>query len=306
MSEGMNLSAGDMDTDFKASVLAAALIENGLSPFDLVIWPVGGGIRNFSKEVIGVEKWQPSDGTPEYVCIRTSREGIYDMLPEGLFHRPDPYSSTTTTDSIVDSIRRHKEEEKEARLFFLPFETEIHFLRVLSELHEYRMDKRNIYADFIRLFLPEWRILEYMDLWQANVFLQFVPFLHSARGDLSFLRKLLELILQVPVEVGTRLQKPAGAAGGGGLGELRLGVDLVAGAEFNEGEDEVWIHLGPLSAEQTTELLPGTRRDTLLHRLIGYCLPITFEVTVELLMKKEDQAFSLADNPVLGYSTFCD
>lgn len=300
----------DPDVDFKASVLAAAFIENGRSPFDLVIWPAGGGIRNFSKEVIGLEKWQPSDGTPEYLCIRTSREGIYDMLPEGLFHQPDPYSAATSTDSIIDSIRRHKQEEREARLFFLPFEAEINFLRTLSELHEYRMDKRSTYADFVRLFLPQWDILEYMELWQANIFLQLIPFLHSARGDLSFLGKLLELILRVPATAGARPQPHPASAHGTGLGEQRLGVDLVAGDRFNEGTDEVLIRLGPLTSAQINNLLPGTTRDILLNRLISYCVPAGFDVCVELNLLPEDRSFRLgpeaqgSGSPVLSYTAY--
>ncbi|TDW96798.1 type VI secretion system baseplate subunit TssG [Dinghuibacter silviterrae] len=286
--------------DFKAVVIAAALIENGVSPTDIVIRPAGGGIRNYSKDVISVKPAPEGD----YVIIQTSREGLYDMLPEGLFHRPDPYSSVTGTDSILDAIKRRKQEEKEARQFFLPFESEMYFLRIMSELFEYRVDKRNLYADLIRLFTPEWAVLEYMELWQANVFLQFVPHLHNTRGDLTFLQRLLELIFQVPVRVGLRKQRSGSFPDALPLGACRLGVDFVAGSAWDDGEDEVYIALGPLTASQATGLLPGTRDATLLDQLTRYVVPAGMDIQISLELPPSERRMDFGEAPVLNYTAY--
>lgn len=298
--------ADDWATDFKAVVLAAALIEKGVSPADLVIRPSGGGIRNYSKDVVAVEPFPAGEEGTDYVCIRTSREGLYDMLPEGLFHRPEPYSAITGTDTILEAIRRRKQEEREARLFFLPFESEMYFLRVMAELFEYRMDKRNLYADLIKLFTPQWDVLEHMELWQANIFLQFVPHLHNTRGDLTFLQRLLGLILQVPIRVGLRGQPKGSYPGAFPLGESRLGVDLAAGAAWDEAEDEVHIVLGPLTTKQATGLLPGTRGAILLDKLTTYVVPAGMNVRHELELPPEERVLDMSAGvlPVLNYTAY--
>jgi hypothetical protein len=280
--------------------MAAALIESGVVPTDIVIRPVGGGIRNYSKDVLSVTPAPDSD----YVFIQTSREGLYDMLPEGLFHRPDPYSAMTGPDTILDAIKRRKQEEKEARQFFLPFESEMYFLRIMSELFEYRVDKRNLYQDLIQLFVPEWSVMEYMELWQANVFLQFVPHLHNTRGDFSFLQRLLGLVFQVPVEIGLRKQRPGAFGSAKGLGDCRLGVDFIAGSAWDDGEDEVHIVLGPLTVSQATTLLPGTRGALLLDKLTMYVVPAGMDVEVTLELPPNEKRMDIAEGPVLNYTAY--
>ena len=101
-----------------ANLLAAELVESGFDINRLFIWPAGNSRRNFSRDVQSVEWHHLEHAHQSLLCIKTSREGLYDMLPEGLFHQPVPYSSTRSTEEIIDQIRRYKEEEQQARRFF--------------------------------------------------------------------------------------------------------------------------------------------------------------------------------------------
>lgn len=291
------MSPEEFSTDFRAVVIAAALIESGVEPADIVIRPAGGGARGYSKDVTDIRPLPAGEEGKEYVCLTTSREGIYDMLPEGVFHRPDPYSLVTGTDSILAAVRRRKQEEREARRFFLPFESEIYFLRIMSALSEYRVDKRNVYADLVRLFVPHWEVLSYMELWQANVFLEFVPHFHSKRGDFGFLQRLLSLILRVPVDV--RLRKPP-VRSSAVLGGRLLGVDMTAGSRW-EDDEEVHIVLGPLDEDQAAAFLPGGRGEILIERLAAYVVPADMEVHHRLEMAP---AVRTVQSSVLGYTSY--
>lgn len=299
----------DLSSDYKAAVLAAELIENGLPPELLFIWPVGGGVRNFSKDVIAVESFTPEQGPDELVCIKSSREGLYDMLPEGLFHQGTTYSSTANTIQMVDQIKQHRQEEKESRLFFLPFEAEINFFRTITELYENRIDKTNIYADLVNIFAPQWEIFRYLDLHQANAFLHFIPLLNEARGNLSFFENMLSLLLQLDVKVYMQPLPPSASRfeGASVLGEASLGIDLFTGQCFDEGTDEVVIELGPLTAQQAAGFLPGTANSQILQLLSGYCLPAELDVRVNLLLQKTAQQMQTGSesfNNVLGYTAF--
>lgn len=299
----------DLVSDYKAAVLAAELIENGTPPEQLFIWPTGGGLRNFSKDVIAIERFIPEQGFADLLCIKSSREGLYDMLPEGLFHQGTAYSATTNTDEIVDQIKRHRQEEKETRLFFLPFEAEINFLRIVTELYENRVDKKTSYADLVNIFRPQWEIFQYLDLHQANTFLHFIPLLNEARGNFPFFENMLSLLLQTDVQVSLQPLPPAPPAPNEGceLGMARLGVDLVAGSQFNEGADEIVIALGPLPAPDAVAFLPGSVNNTIIRLLSDYCLPADLEVRVDIQLQPAARRMDMSPgsaNNVLGYTAF--
>ncbi|RFM25605.1 type VI secretion system baseplate subunit TssG [Deminuibacter soli] len=298
----------DLHSDYKAAVLAAELIEKGVSPESLFIWPVGGGVRNFSKDVIAVEQFMPEQGD-DMICIKSSREGLYDMLPEGLFHQGTAYSTTTSIIHMVDQIKQHRQEEKETRLFFLPFEAEMNFLRIVTELYENRVDKKNTYADLVNIFRPQWEIFRYLNLQQSNAFLHFIPLLSETRGDFAFFGNMLSLLLQLDVTVRLQPQPPVAAAAGTGsrLGESALGIDLFAGKGFNDGSDEVVIEIGPLTAAQAAGFLPGTASSQVVNLLAGYCLPADLDVRVNLLLEKTAREMDMSEhshNNVLGYTAF--
>ncbi|HEY0271777.1 MAG TPA: type VI secretion system baseplate subunit TssG [Chitinophaga sp.] len=301
-------NTNNFNTDYKAAVLAAEMVEAGVDIHQLFIWPVGGGQRNFSKDILSIDWYAPLTGYKDFICIKSSREGLYDMLPEGLFHPPVPYASTRSPEEVIDQIRLHKQQEKEARQFFLPLEAELNLFRILIELQENKIDKKNIYNDLVEIFRPGWDIFALLDAQQANVFLHMIPFLHHAKGNLERLQNLAGLLLQVPIRIALR---PAGAAafdgGGCGLGESVLGVDMVSGAVFNEGDDAVEITIGPLPVAQALTFYNGTRADKILRMLVGYFVPADVDVSVKVEILPGERAMVLGEQEataVLGFSSF--
>jgi hypothetical protein len=299
----------DIASDYKAAVLAAELIETGIPADQVFIWPVGGGVRSFSKDIVSVEKYTPESGYQDLICIKSSREGLYDMLPEGLFHQHTPYASTTRATDIVDQIKQHREEEKDARRFFLPFEAEINFLRVVTEIYENRVDKKHTYEDLINIFRPQWEIFDILNLHQGNIFLHAIPLIASTRGNLSFFENLLQLLLDLPVQVyysplpAKTNPSPVACV----LGECSLGIDLFPGTAFDEGVDEIVIEFGPLTATEAVSLLPGSHNERIVQLLTRYCLPAESEVRIQLELRKEAQSLQLhkeSANDVLGHTTF--
>lgn len=299
-----SFNLNNFETDYKAPVLAAELVEAGFSPEDIFIWPSGNSRRNFAKDVLSVEWFTPEGGGKPLLCIRTSREGLYDMLPEGLFHQPVPYSSTRTTEEIIDQIRRHKQEEKEARKFFLPLEAEINLFRILIELRENKIDKKSIYDDLIRIFHSAWEIFPLLDQQQANIFLHIIPYLSETKGDMDKLASITGLLLQMPVNVSV-VPAPARMADmplkGNRAGDCTLGVDMICGESFAEGDDEVLITAGPVSAKQALQLLPGARLEKIVRWLVAYFVPAAADVRLETLIREEEKKMVLGGEGALGY-----
>lgn len=299
-----SFNLNNFDTDYKAAVLAAELVESGFDINRLFIWPSGSSRRNFSKDVLSVEWHATENGYKELLCIRSSREGLYDMLPEGLFHQPVPYTSTRSTEEIIDQIKRHKLEEKEARKFFLPLEAEINLFRILIELRENKIDKKNIYDDLIKIFHPGWEIFSLLDQQQSNIFLHMIPFLHGVKGDLEKLENLASLLLQMPVTISTEPTGPQQAGLQSRTGECLLGVDMICGDVFDEGDEALVINVGPVSAQMAMQLFPGERLEKIMRWLVAYFVPAEMEVRLQTNILPEERVLVLDRDAVLGYTAF--
>ncbi|WP_449398038.1 hypothetical protein [Chryseobacterium wanjuense] len=86
-------------------------------------------IKSISSNYLGFDE--------EVFTIETYREGIYDYLPEGLFHPPSLGASRKNVESVVREIRKQKRVEEDARKFFRPFELEIFFTEIGALLKEF-------------------------------------------------------------------------------------------------------------------------------------------------------------------------
>src|SRR5215210_4195113 len=134
-----------IQTDFRAEVTAAELVEAGVDADRILILMLGALKRPFSKDVESIAEELSEYDHKEYLLVKTPREGIYDMLPEGLFHHPTMHNSGKTEKEIIKLMKERRMEEQQARKFFLPFEATINFLRMQMALYENRLDKRSTY-----------------------------------------------------------------------------------------------------------------------------------------------------------------
>ena len=83
-----NILADTFDADFKAEVIAAEMIDNNVPAEQIMILMLGSRKRSFRKDVDSVTEEISDYNNKEYTLITTHKEGMYDMLPQGLFHSP--------------------------------------------------------------------------------------------------------------------------------------------------------------------------------------------------------------------------
>lgn len=301
-----------LQKDFKAEITAAEMLELGVSPDRIVVLMLGAARRSLRRDVQSIEEESSAYDHGEYVVIKTPKEGLYDMLPEGLFHHPSAHKSSATVKERGQAIKRRKEEEGEARRFFLPFEAAINHVRIQTAFHEARLDKRSQYNDLVQLFVPHWEIFDHLDVRQANLFLHLIPILHDIRDNHPVVETVMEMMLGLPVKVRLRSQQPLRPAEPilSVMGDSVLGVNLTTGNEvYDEGTDEISIKIGPLTGEAFQVFMPGGLRQKLLEMLIDHLLPAHLDVVTEFELIGEDRKTRLADeesvlNSVLGTDTF--
>lgn len=297
--------------DFKAEVIASELLEQGADPDRVLVLMTGALKRTVSKDVHLIEEFTADYDHRTYTLIRAVREGLYDMLPQRLFHQP-PASRSLTEKELVKAIRQREEEERQARRFFLPFESALNFLRTQLALYEYRLDKRTQYNDLVDIFSPHWPIFQYLDARQADIFLHLLPIIHEIRDDHRVIEDILQMMLLLPVSIRLQQQVPQHNAHPvfSTMGDCRLGVDLTTGnAVLDEGMDELVVSIGPVENKIQKQFMPGGKNHAMLQSLLDYLLPVHLDSTTEFIMPQEERFTRLADaeselNAVLGEDTY--
>ncbi|WP_374948625.1 type VI secretion system baseplate subunit TssG [Mucilaginibacter sp.] len=301
-----------LDTDFKAVAYAASLIDRGeINADQLMILPVGPMQRSYSKEIAGISTYQSAYRNRSMTSITINREGLYDMLPEGLFHNPPASSVMITEEGMIKDIRERREQEKQARLFFAPFEAEIYQLRTTIELYETRLDKKSEYNELVNIFLTEWQEFKCFSNRQMIILMHVLPVIHEQRNNLVFISGILSIMFNVDFDLQYHLTRDTAMAAQtaqmeGRLGSCTLGVNFIAGNVY-EPEEELLIKVGPISAQQMLTFLPGTTTAEALNVLLNYLVPLGIATEMVFDVEPEYQKLVLGvghDNACLGFTTY--
>jgi hypothetical protein len=307
-----NILADNFDVDFKAEVIAAEMIDSGVPAEQIMILMLGARKRAYRKDVDTVTDEISDYNNKEYTLVTTHKEGIYDMLPQGLFHSPTAPKSATTQKEIIDNIKKHRVEERNARRLFLPFEAGINHLRIQMALFESRLDKGAHHNDLVNLFKNHWAIFKYLDTTQSDIFIQVLPLIHDIRDDYEASAIIFELLVSLPVKITGRQQLPVKCARPvfSHLSNTRLGVDFTTGnALYDGGEDEVIVTIGPINNKQLKLFEPGTKNSKILELLCDYLLPVHVDLVIDFELIDTEKGMRLADrendfNATLGLSAY--
>lgn len=307
-----NILADTFDADFKAEVIAAEMIDNNVPAEQIMILMLGSRKRSFRKDVDTVTEEISDYNNKEYTLITTHKEGIYDMLPQGLFHSPTLPKKANSQQEIIDNIKKHRIEEKNARRLFLPFEAAINHLRIQMALFESRLDKGAHHDELVNLFKSHWAIFKYLDTAQSDIFLQVLPLIHDVRDDYEAAAIVFELLLSVPVKITGRLQGIVKSAAPifSSLNDTQLGINFTTGnAIYDGGEDEIVVTVGPISNKDLKQFMSGTKKGKLLEMLCDYLLPVHVDISTNFELFDTEKGMRLADkendfNSTMGLSTY--
>ena len=301
-----------IDTDFKAASIAAEIIENEMvSTSDVMILPKGPKKRAYDKEIAGITVDKKSEDKKQVTTIWVNRDGFYDMLPEGLFHRPPASSVMITEEDMIKDIKARREEEKQTRRFFAPFEAELNYFRTLVELYENRLDKKNEYDELINIFLTEWQEFECFTKKQMLILIHVLPVIHEQRNNINFVSSIINMMFNVPLSLHYKTVYPKQknttiTNGGTALGAGTLGVNFIAG-QVIEAERKLIMNIGPVSATRMLEFLPGTCAAKAIDVLLSYFIPLGTDVQFNLLADPASQKLVIGGagaNATLGYTTY--
>ena len=284
------------DSDFKAETVAAHLVESGHDPEKITIARLGATKRGYGKDIEELSTYFSEYDHTDFLQILANREGIYDILPEGVFHQTVNRKLNKDKEEMIDEIKIHREEEFFARKFFRLFEIELDHVLTDIALIEIAFDKRLTHPDYVNIFRQFWPFMDLLDREQAVLFLHTIPLLQRIRNNNSNIEESLSLILGVPVRLEPVIleKKEANDAFESRLGKCYLGLNLILGNTFNDGEYDLKVRVGPMSAIKMKDFLKGEKYDRILNSLCQLFLPAHIFLVIDYILDPEDSLFILS------------
>lgn len=302
-----------LEADFKVEVVIASLMEQGVEPELIQILREGIARRAVSKDIEKVYRKYNEDDFKQYLHIHVNRESIYDILPEGIFHK-STYKRNykdiqTDVEKALDEIKIHREQEFFARRFFHVYEQVIDDTLVDICRTEIRYDQKSHHREFTDLFVQYWPVLKLLEHRQAVAFMYVIPLLSKIRLNFDEIGESLSFILDIPVSI-EKIKLPAKKVDSqfeSHLGKVNLGVDLVLGNTFDDGINDLKLTIGYISSNRMRGFLETAPERIVLNMLLEIFLPDETYSVIEFKIDPEDAAFILSDSDnttYLGINSF--
>ncbi|MBC7388525.1 MAG: type VI secretion system baseplate subunit TssG [Opitutaceae bacterium] len=303
--EGLQQEILDWKNDYLAESLTAYLVNRGLNPEQIILENQGTAKRSYRKEVSGFRTEISDYDNREYLYLQTNKEGFYDALPQNLFHQPSKGRTEKNTSETIQEIRNHKQEQAEARKFFLPFEYGFQHIRLLLKLFEQDFEKQSGQGKLVAIFAEQFEVLKRLEPFPAYIFLRLIPLIHQIRNDFRLVEECLQMIFNISfkIELVYGDQAENSFTTGVKLGECGLGVDLVTDGVVADGNPSIKITIGPVKQSIIPAFITGGESDLLLDELLGYLVGVEYEMKKELLFDREDKEVNLSEG-MLGVSLF--
>lgn len=297
----------ELGCDAKAEPQLALALEKGLSPDDFMVNCDQLFVREYSKDLVGIElKEDPAKR--KLLQIHLSRSGIYDQLPEGLFFQQ--YQKRGNRIAAADMAADHKmnkKKEEEIRRFFLPVENDFFWQRIQLEQEEGKLlegMQSGILNDY---FVEFWNIPRSIPRIFIAPLILLVPYAHQVAGNLQLTAECLEQLLLEPVKVSQKrsVSTLTPSVLSPGLGETRLGTDMLCGEEFWEDCPVIEFTIGPLQRSDISDYLEAGSRFELLETFSRFFVPagLDIEFSIRLSVEKQNMNMEMENAPVLGFSS---
>jgi hypothetical protein len=303
-------SINSYPSDIKAEVLMADLIENGLTDSDFLIYFASLFKRGFSRDILNADQVMLND-TQETLAVYVARDGLYDLLPEGLFHA-SPESVVSSGKGMASDSRKDRKIEEETRRFFLPFENEFFYQRIQLELNERAILRKLSDSSLDEFFLEFWKLDRSLPEELIVRLSAMLPFVREIAGDFEMTSSCLGVLLDEDVthtihySSGPDPGSGNGSTSGARLGKAVLGADLITEGYHLESCKTIKFSIGPLKKTGIEPYLKNGEITRFISCFCSFFLPAEMDYEFVVTIPEEYQEFALAgreSGSALGYNT---
>ncbi len=287
--------------NLKAEVFVAEILEKSDLDFqDIDIFNRSTFTRSYRRDVINFSIDTNTNNSDDKLQFNLARNGLYDILPEGLFHAPIDRKKSLDYKQLR---RKHKQDESHARDFFAPLENEFFVQKVKVEQNE-----RVLVDKFVNLkneFLIDlWGLNKNMPTEYNIKLLQLLPYTHRISGDKDLIALCLEKIIGETVSI-KRLLEPYSEIKEQEC-ENRLGMDLVLALEETRVLYPVFeITIGPVERKNIDKFLENSITRQFISIFCDYFIPIEIDTRLNITYLEKESIFVLneTNSPRMGLTT---
>lgn len=285
----------------KAESLCAELLGNGVSFDELVLQFKGSFKKSYSNDIESVGESRSDNRT---ITIAVNRDGIYDRVPEGLFHQTRGGGNTATLNAMVGEYKRYREEERQARKFFQPVEQELFRYAVLAEENERKIRFGILNGNVGKAFYEFWNIDSRLPAAPASVLVLIMPWIRQIKGNMQLTAKALAMTLDKEVKAELQIveQQPAQDHSFTLGNNASLSVDTVCGNQFNEPYEQWVFTISGLTIEEIDQYTFGHSYGKFLERFEELFIPLS--VTAKFEYHYDRAVTEQAHEEILGYGFY--
>jgi type VI secretion system protein ImpH len=296
----------NINHDFKSSVVAGEIVDNGI-PIDQIAFRQLSIFRRFISREIESVKWVHESVEEPYLVFETNKEGLYDMLPEALFHEARKKDKDQSDDK---QIREQKLQEKHAREFFSPVENEFARRLLLFDIAERELHKQSNPAknrQFFEYFFGSSSNLSDIQVLTLGYIL---PLSYKIRTDLHLIGITLSKILNAEITVTKQMcrrHKTLAVSEGVALGKGVLGVSTTLGDVCVDFSFRYEIHVHNVQAGAYLGFCTGGANHTVIDFVLPYFFPACSDVVLSMHPAIEDKFLKASDDlhySFLGFNSY--
>ena len=287
-------------TYLKAEAFCAEMMANGLSFNEIRLICNSNFKKSYRSEIDSVRFDFNEEINLDELELVINRDGIYDRLPEGLFHQSKGNSKTSTTAQMTEEHRRFKEEEKLARKFFQPIEQELFRYSTMVEQEELNLAFGILNGDLKNELSNFWDIPTGLPDGPVKKLVQIMPWAKMIKGQIAQTAKALELILDKNVsyeQFKTYNHLVPEHLKGNSLFEL--GIDTVLGNCFWEPSLTWKFNIENLTKKEIAAYRPNGPYGKLLKHFEEILIPLQIDIIFEYAVM---QAQDFETEDFLGFS----
>ncbi|MGB0879729.1 MAG: hypothetical protein ACPGTO_04100 [Polaribacter sp.] len=277
--------------NIKAESIILELQNNSFIANDFLVENKSSFKRGYRRDILKSKK---SDSK---LLLELSRDGVYDSLPEGFFHK----DISNKSDTYHSKRKIKKREEKDSRLLFSPIENELFNQQVNIDKKEYKLFD-NFYDSDNDFFLKFWNLKDNLDNRYLLKLVKLLPYSHKIAGNLELTRLCLERILNEKIETVKSFKNE----------EIKhkkdteiLGVNFIAKTKKTTiGVPFVEFKIGPVTKSNLKKYYKNSEITKFLEIFYSYFLPLEFQVKTSFFGNKDEKIVLKEDMPpIMGVST---
>ena len=293
--------------DIRAEVVMADLVGEGIDMESVVFVSNSLFKRSFHADIEEVSEMEFSVTGKKKLSLVINRNGLYDQIPEDLFHQPLDLLNMPDKTGSIQEIKIQEEIEKQSRLFFLPIEQEFFRQRIGLEMEERQFLFETTDSLHNRIFDHLWAFPDFMDVAQKNKLGVLMPVLHRLSGNIPLVEAVMKHVtgddiqfIESPPEL-TRVTEPCR------LGDGRLGISMILPGTVSSLQPGYILRLMIPSISTLPQYLPGGRVRNILEFLCGLLMPMEADIGYETHLPNTGPEFVLEDSQphagILNHST---